>query len=74
MKKSNVVSMYEYANNNDMYRDDKSLRYVEQVERTPIDLIIQNHLNNLRHTYGDDALRDVINLLGVMNDNKKKSA
>lgn len=74
MKKSNVVNFVKFAQNNGNYYSDHAEHIVRNNEQEPIVYVIQNHINNLRHAYGDDALREVINLLGVMNKNEKKSA
>ena len=65
-----ILENWEQVNDNDGHRHDV-LTYQEE---TPVVFIVQNHISNLRHTYGDDALRDVISLLGLDKDESKKVA
>lgn len=73
MSKSNVKSMYEYANNNDMYRDEKSLAVVEFQDQ-PHAMIIQVHLKNLLATYSREEIMDVVQILGIDQVSIKKGA
>ena len=68
----NVKSMYEYANNNDMYRDDKSLCVVEFQDQ-PHAMIIQVHLKNLLATYSKEEIMDVVQILGIDKTNLNKA-
>lgn len=68
-----VISMIEYViNKSNKTSHDHML--CDREEREPIHYTIQLHLNNLRATYGDDALKDVISVLGLDKDTSKKVA
>lgn len=61
--KTNVIDMNDFA-----YKKGKSAHADDVVrynELSPIELIVQNHLNNIRNTYGDNALRQVVIVLGL---------
>ena len=69
----NVVNFTKYAQDNEN-KSDHTRHIVRENETTPIDYTIQAHLNNLRATYGDNALKQVITLMGLDKGKVKKSA
>ena len=70
-KRCKVYNLVEFAQNNGYFYSDHAEYIVRVNELEPIHYAIQRHLNNLRNTYGDDALRDVVILLGLDQAAKK---
>lgn len=72
-KKSNVVSMREYCENNGFYKSDKAEQVLEY-QNQPNHLLIQNALNNMRSQFSDAEIMHVVELLEMNKINIKKGA
>lgn len=72
-KKSKVVSMREYCENNGYFKSDKAEQVLEHMSQ-PNHMLIQNCLNNMRSQFTDAEIMHVVELLGMNQINLKKGA
>jgi len=67
----NLINFTEWCYDNEN-KSAHTRHIVRENETTPVVYTIQVHINNLRATYGDDALMEVITMLGLDKQPTKK--
>ena len=71
--KSNVTSLVEHARKNQQQEGKTHHDVVVNYSMyTPYVMIVQDHLTNLRLTYGDQVVKEAVQLMGL--DSKKEVA